>query len=62
MKRLLFALTMVVATITAVTLASCNVTRKITTESSYWQKGDTSCTITVKTTEVYDAVKKGAVQ
>ena len=36
---------------------SCNVTRKITTEASYYQKGDTTCTIVTKTTEVYDAKK-----
>lgn len=38
---------------------SCNVTRTIKTESSYFQKGDTTCTITVKTVETYDATKKG---
>lgn len=39
-------------------LTSCNVTRTITTESQYFQKGDTTCTIVTKTTEVYDASKK----
>lgn len=38
-------------------LTSCNVTRKITTEASYFQKGDTTCTIVTKTTETYDAKK-----
>lgn len=37
---------------------SCNVTRKITTESSYYQRGDTAVTIVTKTTEMYDASKK----
>lgn len=41
------------------TTTSCNVTRTIKTESSYFQKGDTTCTITVKTVETYDATKKG---
>ena len=39
-------------------LTSCNVTRVVTTESQYYQKGDTTCTITTKTTETYDATKK----
>ena len=39
-------------------LSSCNVTRVVTTESQYWQKGDTSCTIVTKTVESYDASKK----
>lgn len=39
-------------------LTSCNVTRKTTTESSYYQKGDTSVTIITKTIETYDATKK----
>ena len=39
-------------------MTSCNVTRVVTTESQYWQKGDTSCTIVTKTVESYDATKK----
>lgn len=39
-------------------LSSCNVTRKITNESSYFQKGDTAVMITTKTIESYDASKK----
>lgn len=38
-------------------LSACNVTRVVSTSSSYWQKGDTTCTITTKTTESYDAKK-----
>lgn len=45
--------------IAAVTITSCNVTRKVTTESSYYQRGDTAITITTKTIESYDATKKG---
>ena len=39
-------------------LSSCNVTRTITTQSQYWQKGDTSCIIQTKTIESYDGTKK----
>ena len=38
---------------------SCNVTRTISTQSQYYQKGDTICTIVTKTIESYDATKKG---
>lgn len=37
---------------------SCNVTRVVTTESSYFQRGDTTVTIQTKTVETYDATKK----
>ena len=43
---------------TAFGLTSCNVTRSITTQSQYFQKGDTTCTIVTKTIETYDASKK----
>ena len=39
-------------------LSSCNVTRTITTQSQYYQRGDTTCTIVTKTIESYDASKK----
>ena len=39
-------------------LSSCNVTRTITTQSQYFQHGDTTCTIVTKTVESYDASKK----
>lgn len=39
-------------------LTSCNVTRTITTQSQYYQRGDTTCTIVTKTIEQYDATKK----
>ena len=41
-----------------VCLSSCNVTRTITTESRYIQRGDTSVVITTKTIETYDATKQ----
>lgn len=39
-------------------LTSCNVTRTITNESQYYQRGDTSVVIQTKTIETYDASKK----
>ena len=42
----------------AIAMSSCNVTRTITTQSQYFQKGDTTCTIVTKTIETYDATKK----
>ena len=43
---------------TSVVMASCNVTRTITNESQYYQRGDTSVVIQTKTIETYDASKK----
>ena len=42
----------------AICATSCNVTRTITTQSEYYQKGDTSVVIQTKTVETYDASKK----
>lgn len=39
-------------------LTSCNVTRKTTTESAYYQRGDTAVQIFTKTIESYDATKR----
>jgi hypothetical protein len=39
-------------------MASCNVTRTVTTKSEYWQQGDTSAVIQTRTVETYDASKK----
>ena len=39
-------------------MVSCNVTRTVTTQSQYWQKGDTSVVIQTRTIESYDATKK----
>lgn len=54
--------TVVIAALTALLsalgLSSCNVTRVITNESSYLQRGDTSVVIHTKTIETYDASKK----
>ena len=38
-------------------LNSCNVTRTMTNESSYLQRGDTNIVIQTKTIERYDAKK-----
>lgn len=43
----------------ALGLQSCNVTRVITNQSEYYQRGDTSVMIQTKTIETYDASKKG---
>lgn len=52
-----FLLCMLVFTF-VITFACCNVTRTITTQSQYFTKGDTTCTIVTKTIETYDASKK----
>lgn len=39
-------------------LTSCNVTRRVTTESAFYQRGDTTVQIVTKTTESYDATKR----
>lgn len=55
-------LSALIAALTAIAaglgLSSCNVTRTVTTQSQYFQKGDTTCTIVTKTIEQYDASKK----
>lgn len=45
-------------TIAAALCQACNVTRTITNESQYFQKGDTSVMIQTKTIETYDATRK----
>ena len=54
MKRILIMTIIIASTI----LASCNVTRVVTNESQYLQKGDTSVVIQTKTVETYDASKR----
>ena len=39
-------------------MASCNVTRTVTTKSEYRQHGDTSIVIQTRTVESYDGTKK----
>jgi hypothetical protein len=55
MKRFLILAVILTSMVVA---TSCNVTRTITTQSQYYQKGDTTCTIVTKTIETYDASKK----
>lgn len=62
-KIIKVAISVIIAALTALAaglgLTSCNVTRTVTTQSQYYQKGDTTCTIVTKTIETYDASKKG---
>lgn len=60
MVRFTFAALLVGLVIVAagIGLQSCNVTRTITNESSYLQRGDTNVVIHTKTIETYDASKK----
>lgn len=53
MKKILLLL----GSFLVIALQSCNVTRVVETKSSYWQRGDTTCTIVTKTIETYDAKK-----
>lgn len=55
--RLLACITIAFA-LGAICFTSCNVTRKVITQSEYLQRGDTSIVIVTKTTETYDASKK----
>lgn len=48
----------IAAFLAAAGLQSCNVTRKVSTESAFYQRGDTTVQIVTKTTESYDASKK----
>ena len=62
-KKIIKAIIMaLIAALTALAtglgLTSCNVTRVITNESQYLQRGDTSVIIQTKTVETYDAKKK----
>lgn len=50
--------TVILLAISGLALTGCNVTRKVTTQSEYVQRGDTSVVIMTKTIESYDATKK----
>ena len=56
--RLDVLVVVVVLVILGVVLASCNVTRTITNQSEYYQRGDTSVVIQTRTVETYDASKR----
>lgn len=46
------------ALLTSLGLTSCNVSRVVTNQSEYFQKGDTAVVIQTKTIETYDASKR----
>ena len=56
--RKFFFISLCLFSVCCITLTSCNVTRVVTTQAEYFQKGDTTCTIVTKTVESYDASKK----
>ena len=58
MKATLAISFLLTTSVAVLLLSSCNVTRVVTTQSSYYQRGDTTCTIVTKTVESYDASKK----
>jgi hypothetical protein len=58
MKRFITICLLLAAISASLALTSCNVTRTITNESQYYQRGDTSVIIQTKTIETYDASKK----
>lgn len=62
MKKMCISFAIVGAIVLACMLSACNVTRTVTTTSSYFTKGDTTCTIVTKTIESYDAKKNGVLQ
>lgn len=55
---LFFVIFAVAITVAMLSLPACNVTRTITNESQFFQRGDTSVLIQTKTIETYDASKK----
>lgn len=56
--RLFIVIACMAISATLIAMSSCNVTRRVTTESSFFQRGDTTIQIVTKTTESYDATKK----
>lgn len=58
MKKIFIGLIGLVGLVGVAGLSSCNVTRTITNQSEYYQRGDTSVVIQTKTVETYDATRK----
>ena len=54
-KQIILTLLTALAIGLSVMLTGCNVTRTVTTSSSYYQRGDTTVMIQSKTVESYDA-------
>lgn len=59
MKRIIVLFGVILMLVMTLAWASCNVTRRITTQSEYVQRGDTNVVIMTRTVESYDASKKG---
>ena len=57
-KKLTICCLLFAAIPASLVLTSCNVTRTITNESQYYQRGDTSVIIQTKTIESYDGTRK----
>ena len=57
-KILILAIAGIAACGSLAALTGCNVTRTVTTSSSYLQRGDTTVLIQSKTIESYDATKR----
>ena len=57
-KQIILTLLTALAIGLSVMLTDCNVTRTVTTSSSYLQRGDTTVLIQSKTIESYDASKR----
>ena len=55
--RLDMLVVLVILVVIGVMMASCNVTRTVTTKSEFMQRGDTSVIIQTKTIESYDGRK-----
>ena len=61
MRKLLFALAMLISVAVCAGMTSCKAWRTLTTSATYTQVGDstkTTTTITTKTVEEYQGVKK----
>lgn len=58
LRALAIVLLFAVSLFVSMSLTSCNVTRRVTTQSEYVSRGDTSVMIVTKTIETYDASKK----
>ena len=58
MKKILSLCLLLLVIATSIALSSCNVTRTVTTQSQYYQRGDTAVVIQTKTIETYDASER----
>lgn len=58
MRKLVTILLILAAVVAAQVFTACNVTRVITNQSEYYQRGDTSVMIQTKIIETYDATRK----